>query len=276
MNDLQFRVLGPLRLWRDGREIDAGPRQQRFLLLMLLIQEGRPVSTSELVQLLWGGEPPASAVNAIHKYVAALRRIFEPDLPARSSGTCLLRHGDGYRLISGPDSLDLSAFRRTAAMARTTLAAGRLVEAHDLFLDALRHWHGSPGDRVGDNATAASALAALENDLFTVVADATRLALRLNRPNSMLTFLWRAVACGALNEQVHALLIQSLAAAGQQAEALAVFQTIRDRLVGELGIDPGADLQAAHRQVLLQSVTAAGSGGARAWQAGHDLAVGVS
>ena len=82
---LRLTVMGPLRLWRGDAELDAGPRQQRCLLALLLVREGRPVSINDLVNLLWGSEPPLSAVNNIHKYVGSLRRLLEPGLPPRSA-----------------------------------------------------------------------------------------------------------------------------------------------------------------------------------------------
>src|ERR1044072_1725049 len=75
---VRLQILGPLRLWRDGVELDTGPRQQAYLLALLLAREGRRVSPTELVELIWDGGDPASAVTVIHKYVGALRRLLEP------------------------------------------------------------------------------------------------------------------------------------------------------------------------------------------------------
>lgn len=77
---LRLQILGPLRLWHNGTEPDAGPRQQAQLLALLLARVGRPVSTRELIDLIWADDVPASALNIIHKYVGALRRVLEPAL----------------------------------------------------------------------------------------------------------------------------------------------------------------------------------------------------
>lgn len=42
---VRLQVLGPLRVWRDGVERDAGPRQQAYLLALLLARAGQPVTT---------------------------------------------------------------------------------------------------------------------------------------------------------------------------------------------------------------------------------------
>jgi DNA-binding SARP family transcriptional activator len=44
-----FGVLGPVRVWRDGVEVDLGPRQQRLILALLLAGGGRPVGLGEIV-----------------------------------------------------------------------------------------------------------------------------------------------------------------------------------------------------------------------------------
>ncbi|WP_327002260.1 winged helix-turn-helix domain-containing protein [Dactylosporangium sp. NBC_01737] len=78
---MRLQVLGPLRVWRDGVELDTGPRQQAYLLALLLARVGRPISASELIDLIWGDGVPSSALNVIHKYVGALRRLLEPAIP---------------------------------------------------------------------------------------------------------------------------------------------------------------------------------------------------
>lgn len=110
----RLQILGPLRLWRDGVEVDAGSRMQRGVLALLLARDGCPVNMSELIDLLWGDDPPASAVNAVHKYIGTLRRILEPGLGLRAGGRWLVLHGPGYRFNATPEVLDLSAFRRSA------------------------------------------------------------------------------------------------------------------------------------------------------------------
>ena len=97
-----LQILGPLRIWRDGAEQDAGPRQQAYLLALLLARAGRPTSTSELIDLIWGDDAPSSALNVLHKYIGGLRRLFEPQLPVRESGSYLHRRGTAYLLAAGP------------------------------------------------------------------------------------------------------------------------------------------------------------------------------
>jgi DNA-binding SARP family transcriptional activator/tetratricopeptide (TPR) repeat protein len=247
---LRLEILGPPRIWRDGVERDPGPRQQTYLLAILLAREGQPVSTDDLIDLIWEDDVPASAVNVIHKYIGALRRVLEPGLPARATGAYLHRHGNGYLLTAGPGTLDLIAFRELVATARTE-PPGRAL---DHYVAALGHWNGPAGSGLSHRTAGTPIFAALDAEFFDVCVTAAGLAVELGRPERVLSALQLAASIAPLHEPVQACLVTALGAAGHQAEALAVFRTVRSRLDEELGIDPGHALQAAHEQVLKQTV----------------------
>jgi DNA-binding SARP family transcriptional activator len=245
-----MRILGPLRVWRDGVELATAPRQQAYLLALLLAREGRPIGTDELVRLIWGEEAPASAVNVIHKYVGTLRRLLEPGLPRRSAGSYLLRERAGYRFSAGPETLDLVQFRQLTGAARARAAEGRLPEAFDRYTEALRLCHGTTAEALADSPSAAAIFTGIDNEFFDAAVAAAGIAVRVGRPADLLRALRLAAEMGRLNEPVHAGLMTTLAAAGYQAESLLAYGTIRDRLAGELGIDPGHELRRAQQRVL--------------------------
>ncbi|MFJ3776672.1 BTAD domain-containing putative transcriptional regulator, partial [Streptomyces sp. NPDC090075] len=249
---LRLQILGPLRIWRDGVELDPGPRQQSYLLAVLLARAGQPVSTSELVDLIWGEDVPASAVNILQKYVGALRRLFEPVLPVREAGSFLQRRGNAYLFAAGPAALDLVAFRERVAAARAAANRQDHEAALDHFVEALGLWHGSAGDGIAEGTNAAAVFAALDNEFYDACIAAAELAVSTGRPERVLVALRLAASMGPFNERVQAGLIGVLGAAGRQAEALSVFRQARDRLAEELGIDPGPVLEDAHRRILAQ------------------------
>jgi DNA-binding SARP family transcriptional activator len=137
---LRLQVLGPLRVRRGDQELDAGPRQQAFLLALLLARTGRPTSTDELIELIWGEDAPATAVNVIHKYVGSLRRLLEPGLPARATGSFIVRSTNGYLASAGAGALDLARFRESVTAAETELAGGHHQAALDRFVGGLALW----------------------------------------------------------------------------------------------------------------------------------------
>ena len=251
---LRVQILGPLRVWRDGREVDAGPRQQRSVLAFLAARAGGPVSVTEMIDLLWGEDPPASAVNAVHRYVGALRRVLDPTVEARSPGRWLVRHGPGYRLGVARENLDLAALRHAADAARSDVRDGNETVALERYVEALRLWQGPPGGGIADTVAAHTLFAALTGEYIAVAVDAARLARRVGRPERVVELLRQAAAAAPFDEPLHAEFVFALAAAGRHADALAAYAAIRDRLASELGIEPSSVLEQAHREVLVQNV----------------------
>ncbi|WP_436535530.1 BTAD domain-containing putative transcriptional regulator [Actinoplanes sp. HUAS TT8] len=257
MSTLRFEILGPLRFWRGGTELDAGPRQQRCLLTLLLAASEQPLGISELIDLIWESAPPSSAVNIVHKYVSGLRRVFEPDLTARDCGRYLFRYGNGYRLVAGTAAVDLRAFHRHLADARAGEGAGVPDRALDHYTDALRLVRGPAGGALADSLRAAAVFTAFDSQFFDATVAATEIAVRIGRPAEVLSAVRLAATMSPLHEPVHASLVTALAATGRQAEALDAYRTIRQRLGDELGIDPGPALLEAERRVLTRSVAPA-------------------
>lgn len=248
--ELRLQILGPLRIWRDGVEVDAGPRQQAYLLAVLLARAGKPVSTTQLIDLIWADDVPASAVNILQKYIGALRRLLEPALPARGTGSHLQRRGNGYLFAAGTGMLDVLTFRELVEAARARVAQQRPDEALDSYVRALALWHGSAGDGLAGGSTAMSVFASLDGEFFDACVAAAELAVAGGQPTRVLQPLYLAARMAPLHETVQAALVIALGAAGQQAEALSIFRAVRIRLIDELGIDPGPALVAAQRRVL--------------------------
>jgi len=246
----RFQILGSLRLWQHGVEQEIGPPQQAYVLALLLARAGGPVTTDDLIDLVWGEDAPSSALNILHKYVGTLRRLLEPALSPREAGSYLIRRGNGYQIAVGPDELDLARFRTLAQAARTSRAAGRLHDALDQYVDALQLWNGSTADALTRGSAAMSIATALDGEFYAACGSAATVAALLRQPDRVLPALRLASAMAPLHEQIQASFITALAADGQQAEALAAFRAVRDRLAEDLGIDPGPVLRATQRRVL--------------------------
>ncbi|MEV0425793.1 BTAD domain-containing putative transcriptional regulator [Micromonospora sp. NPDC050495] len=251
---LSFALLGPVRAWRGGSEIDLGTRQQRLLLALLLARAGDVVSVAELVDLLWASDPPPSAVNVVHRHVGMLRRRFEPDLPTRAAGSVLVRHGAGYRLRIDPESLDLLRFRRLVAEAGT----GPDERAVARYREALALWRDRCAAGLHAGGRTHPEFVAVDGERFAAVRAAADAALRAGRVDAVLPALRRAAEDEPLDEALRARLLLALAAAGRRGEALAAYADIAHRLADELGIQPGRELRAARDLV---GRDAAGGGG---------------
>jgi DNA-binding SARP family transcriptional activator/tetratricopeptide (TPR) repeat protein len=238
---MRFAVLGPLRAWHGDDEVDLGTPQQRALLAVLLVQTGNPVVMSEIIDVLWPHGAPPTAVNVIQRYVSRLRHLVP--------GGRLQRLAGGYRLDLGAAALDLLTFRQL-------LAEGRSMSGHDphqaldRIVAALDHWKGPVAAGIDEAVRNAPMFAAVDNERTTAVLQASDLALPISAGNRILPALRTVAATTPLDEVVQAALIRMLAATGRQAEALAHFTAVRERLAEDLGVDPGPDLTAAHTEAL--------------------------
>lgn len=264
---VRLAVLGAVRAWCGDTELDVGPPQQRAVLALLLARGGHPVSLAELVDLLWAAGPPPSAANIVHRYVGALRRVLEPGLPPRASGRWLVRQGGGYRVAVDAESLDLLRFRSLVKQARATAGHGQAREAVALYVAALALCH---GPCAGELATIRRhpAFTAVDQECLLVVQEAADSALEAGLADQALPPLRQAAERDRLAEPVQARLMLTLAAAGNQAEALAVYESTRARLAQDLGLDPGAELREAHSRVLRQQAATWDHTRVVAWRGG--------
>ncbi|MCO8277711.1 NB-ARC domain-containing protein [Actinoplanes sp. TRM 88003] len=237
ITSVRVRVFGGLRLWRDGGEVELGSPRQRAVLAVLLAARGAVVSTSELVDTLWGERPPASAVNQVQRLIGQVRRLFEPGLPNREYGEWVKPLGDGYRLHQDPRVSDLAAFFALLAAAR----AGDRAQATQMYEQALRLAHDPPFGELPPALAALPVFQAIE----AARAQAAVEAADLQAPH-LLPLLETYAAATPLHEPLQARVIRLLTVSGRRAEALAHFETVRRKLADDLGADPGIELRAAH------------------------------
>jgi DNA-binding SARP family transcriptional activator len=238
MSSLTFTVLGAVRAWRGETELDLGPPKQRALLALLLLHPGHPLSPGEIVAVLWGDDPPDSAINQVHRHVGVLRRLFESGLKARGASRFLVRGSGGYRLDVEPESVDLGRFR--------------LLREHAV-VEALELWRGPVAAGIPDEIRSHPAFVAVDGEYLSAVKSAADQALEdPEAADRVLPVVRDAAARHPLDEMLQARLMLILAATGKQAAALEVYQATRQVLADDLGLDPGAELQAAHQRVLQQ------------------------
>ena len=156
---LSFGRLGELRAERHGRRLDLGPRLQRHLLAILLVEAGHIVAVDRLIDLLWGEAPPGAAIASLQAYVSQLRRIWGRT-GRRAPARLLVAQDPGYALRVDADQVDWSRFLRLAAEGRQLLDAGHADEAAGHLDRALAMWQARLG-KLDTGAWAAAAGARL-------------------------------------------------------------------------------------------------------------------
>ena len=73
-DDLSIRLLGSLEVSRGGSPLEIGGQKQRAVIAILALNAGRVVSTDRLVDLLWGEQPPKTAVTSLQNFISQLRK----------------------------------------------------------------------------------------------------------------------------------------------------------------------------------------------------------
>lgn len=247
-HEVRFEVLGPVRGWRGGTELELGSPQQRAVLAMLLLARGRQVSMDGLVDGLWRERVPRSAVGTLQTYISRLRRVL--DAGADGQHRELIRSiGDGYAFHLGLVLLDLGDFERRLSEARAARDRHDIARGARLLHDALGLWHGAalagvPGPYADSRRTQLAELR------IAATQDKIAAEIELGWLAPAIAELRTLLAEHPFREKLAELLMLALYRSGRQAEALDVFDSLRQRLGDELGIDPGPALRTMHQRVL--------------------------
>ncbi|MDO3686613.1 BTAD domain-containing putative transcriptional regulator [Micromonospora sp. C28ISP2-4] len=251
---VQFRVLGPPEVVRNGRVVPLGGPKQQALLALFLLRPNRFVAADWLVDALWDSRPPASAQTTLRTYVAGLRRAVEPQRSHREPARVLRSHPRGYELRVDADAVDAIRFAGLVDRAADALAAGRAADAERTYTEALALWRGEPLAGVADLAAVRPEAARLAELRLSAEEGRLSAAVAAGRHATLLPELRRFVSAHPLREGARAQLMLALYRSGRQTEALAVFDEGRRILAGEYGLDPGEQIRAAHRLILEQAV----------------------
>ena len=241
---MEFRILGPLDVVAGGRPVQLTGTRERTLLAILLIHAGEVVSADRLIDELWGDDLPGDPSNALQVVVSRVRRAL--------GGELLVTRKPGYVFHVDADSVDARRFGRLVAEAERLSLADQ-ARRSSLLAEALGLWRGPALAEFALDSFARDEVTRLEEARIHAVELKTDADLALGRHAELAGELKALVAAHPLRERLRGQLMLALYRSGRQGEALRVFQEGRTALTDELGVDPGAELQELHQQILLQS-----------------------
>ncbi|HYY74448.1 MAG TPA: BTAD domain-containing putative transcriptional regulator, partial [Solirubrobacterales bacterium] len=245
---LEFRVLGPVEIVRNGVARRIGSPIQRTLLALLLMHANEVVSTDRIVDVLWPDNPP-EARRKLWFHVSKLRGMLQPggaeDVPGGMLGT----GPTGYTLRIDLDRLDAARLERLTRSARAVLQ-DEPARAAELLRRALALWRGTPFADVLHEDAVSSEVARLDELRLEALEDRLEADLALGRAGELVPELEALVAEHPFREHLRAQLMLALYRAGRQAEALAAYRQARRTLVEEHGIEPSEGLRELHRRML--------------------------
>ena len=242
---MEFRILGPLEVLRDGQPVTVGRAKERAVLAILLLQANKAVAVDRLTDLVWGDAPPSSAVHAVEVYISQLRKVLEPEGPPYRR---LLTSPSGYSLRIDPAELDANVFQNLVDTAHSALPE----EALAILNQGLALWRGSALEDFATERFALSEIARLDELRLHAVEERIDIELALGRHSALIGELASLTSEHPLRERLCGQLMLALYRSGRQAEASDVYQRTRDRLVDELGMEPGPQLQTLLRRILQQ------------------------
>lgn len=242
--DIDFRVLGPLEVYLDGRPVALGTPKQRKLLSVLLLHANAAVSVDRLSDQIWDEKPPSTPGRSVQVYVSNLRTSL-------GSHTGVVQTTDqGYRLIAESQQLDARRFEHAAREAKRLLASGQTGPAAVAASTALALWRGSPFDELADSQVARAEIIRLQALRLGTLEDRVEAELAEGRHCDVVAELEGLVDEHPLRERFRFQLMLALHRCARQADALAVYRAGRRLLVDELGMEPGQRLRDLHDAIL--------------------------
>jgi predicted ATPase/DNA-binding SARP family transcriptional activator len=254
---IDVRLLGPLEVEVSRERVQFEGVKQRRLFAVLALRAPEAVSADELVEVLWGDEPPAGATQALQKQISRLRRRL-------GEGGSLVRHQPpGYALDIEPRVIDARRFEDLLRRARAALARDDPEPAAADLHAALAVWRGEALADYRFDEFAQREIARLEELRLEAVEERLAAELAAGGGEDLVGELQALVAEHPLRERLRGQLMVALYRAGRQAEALETMRAGRRLLVEELGIEPGPELRELERMILAHdsALTAERQGG---------------
>jgi DNA-binding SARP family transcriptional activator/Flp pilus assembly protein TadD len=254
---LWLEILGPVAAWRDEAPVALGPIRQRAVLALLALHADAGLSRAAIIDALWSDDPPETAVTMVQGYITRIRRLLGPGDGTPARDDVLWWDGLLYRLAPGAVDTDLAEFTELAEFAQRAAAEDPL-QACQLYEQAVQLWRGDPAADI-ELLHGHPAVTELDQRRAAVTIDYATAADAAGLHEQTVTHLRALASRAPLDERAHARLMVALAATGQQAAALGVYEDLRRRLDNELGVLPSREVTDAHLLVLREQVTATGA-----------------
>ncbi|MDQ7805153.1 tetratricopeptide repeat protein [Amycolatopsis sp. A133] len=228
---MEFRMLGPLEAWHDGVPVQLGDQQQRFVLVVLLLNANKPVPPARLTEIVWAGRETRPTL--VRSYIKRLRDVVG-DATIETTPT-------GYLLRVGEDQLDTARFARLRAEA-ADVRVDDPRRAITLLRAAVGLWRGKFLEDIDIDRVGGPEVISPDDSYPDVVGDLAELELESGDHRSARDRLRPLVQADPASQKHAALLMRALLAGGDQVGALRVFNTTRDALA-RLRMAPGPVLR---------------------------------
>jgi len=242
---VELRLLGPVEILTHDGFVRVGEPRRLAVLAALTVDADRVVSTTTLIERVWGDRPPGQAPRTLGTYITRIRRVLEES--CSDSSVTVINQPGGYRLTARRDQVDLLRFRDLVVQAReSSCATEKRVE---LLRQAVSLHRGDPLTGV-EGAWAIRTREHLTGELLTARAEWAEAELAVGNATTVLAPLTALADANPLVEPLVVALVRALVAAGRPTEALERCRLHRQRLADEYGTDPSPHLMLLYETVL--------------------------
>jgi DNA-binding SARP family transcriptional activator len=249
---MQVRVLGQFQVARGEESITPSQPKLRQLFALLAVNANSVVRAEQLIEELWGPRPPAKATATLQTYMSHLRRLLAMGASTSDERSVVLHTRNvGYSLSLPAQAVDAGRFSELVGQGRAELDGGQFETGAETLRSALAVWQGSALSDIDPGPVLRQHISRLEETRVAVTDQRMEVELMLGHHHEVISELSTLVRGYPSHEGLHVKLMMALHRVGRRSEALHVFQRIRTTLVDDLGLDPGPQLQRAHRALLV-------------------------
>jgi predicted ATPase/DNA-binding SARP family transcriptional activator len=248
---MEFRILGPLEVLDEGRDVAPTGSKRRALLALLLLHANETLTVERLIDELWGADPPATAARTVQAHVSRLRKALRAE-GSNGADDAIVTREHGYQLVMDPERLDAHRFEGLVAEGREALARAEPENAAAAFEAALSLWRGVALADLAHEEFARREGARLEDQRVAAIEDLNDAKLALGRHRDLVGQLEVLIGDHPYRERLRAQLMLALYRCERQADSLQAYQDARRTLVDDLGIEPGERLRELERAILAQ------------------------
>ncbi|WP_424217662.1 AfsR/SARP family transcriptional regulator (plasmid) [Streptomyces sp. BI20] len=248
---MEIGILGPLQVFDQHIEIEIPGEKLRAIVATLALSPGITVSSFDLLDELWGEQPPRSAMNSLQGHIARLRRVLVRQSGKEETRDVIRTTGSGYVLTLPPENVDASRFGTAVERARRE-GPREPAAALTHLTRALAAWRGPALLDTGHGMICRTAAARLEETRLLARELAVDARLALGRHAETVSELEHLLARHPLRERLCEQLMIALYRSGRQADAISTFHRVRHRLSAELGLEPGPALRDTLAEILRQ------------------------
>jgi predicted ATPase/DNA-binding SARP family transcriptional activator len=242
---VKVQLLGPVRAWRDEDEVAVRGVTGRSVLARLALDRGATVTIEELMDAVWGDDPPTKPAANLHTAVSRLRGALGAGAIETSAG--------GYAM-SDAAAVDVAELQDAlSGLDGADPAASQRIEA------CIVRFGGTPIEDVATTWVFEPYRVMLRELQLAAFDHRDASLIGAGQAESAIPDLWRRASSEPLREQTHLLLADALSRVGRATEALRVLNGFRTSLAEQSGLSPSSELDALVQRILQDDSPRTGS-----------------